>query len=284
MDINDDIDRIVRQALREDKTGEDITTNHLINRSEISRAQIVVKEEAVVCGLGVARRVFQMLDKDVKCRLFCKDGQEVKKKTRIMSVNGRTRALLSAERTALNFLGHLSGIATNTRRYVEAVYPYKVKILDTRKTTPGLRVMDKYAVRCGGAFNHRQDLREMFLIKDNHRAACAPQMSIGEMISHLRRATKKPLEVEVDNLQQFREAWEAGADIILLDNMTPAQIKKAVQIREGMQKRPSPLLEASGGITLRNIRRIAQTGVERISVGALTHAHPFINVSMELSA
>ncbi|OGX43133.1 MAG: nicotinate-nucleotide diphosphorylase (carboxylating) [Omnitrophica WOR_2 bacterium RIFCSPLOWO2_12_FULL_50_9] len=283
LDVTAEINRIIEMALREDTARNDVTTNSLIDPRQIARAEIVVRQEAVVCGLDIVQRVFQKLDKSVKLRFFCKEGEKVRKDTRILLLKGKTRALLSGERTALNFLGHLSGVATAARQYVEAIYPCRTKILDTRKTTPGLRVLEKYAVRCGGAFNHRRNLQEMVIIKDNHRTACRQDQSIVGMVSHLRRITRKVVEVEVDTLPQFQEALEAGADVILLDNMTAVQIQKAVQMRGRMKKRPSPLLEASGGITLQNVRRMAQTGVERISIGALTHSHRFVDVSMELA-
>ncbi|OGX39649.1 MAG: nicotinate-nucleotide diphosphorylase (carboxylating) [Omnitrophica WOR_2 bacterium RIFCSPHIGHO2_02_FULL_50_17] len=283
LDVTAEINRIIEMALREDTARNDVTTNSLIDPRQIARAEIVVRQEAVVCGLDIVQRVFQKLDKSVKLRFFCKEGEKVRKDTRILLLKGKTRALLSGERTALNFLGHLSGVASAARQYVEAIYPCRTKILDTRKTTPGLRVLEKYAVRCGGAFNHRRNLQEMVIIKDNHRTACRQDQSIVGMVSHLRRITRKVVEVEVDTLPQFQEALEAGADVILLDNMTAVQIQKAVQMRGRMKKRPSPLLEASGGITLQNVRRMAQTGVERISIGALTHSHRFVDVSMELA-
>ena len=283
LDVTAEINRIIEMALREDTARNDVTTNSLIDPRQIARAEIVVRQEAVVCGLDIVQRVFQKLDKSVKLRFFCKEGEKVRKDTRILLLKGKTRALLSGERTALNFLGHLSGVATAARQYVEAIYPCRTKILDTRKTTPGLRVLEKYAVRCGGAFNHRRNLQEMVIIKDNHRTACRQDQSIVGMVSHLRRITRKVVEVEVDTLPQFQEALEAGADVILLDNMTAVQIQKAVQMRGRMKKRPSPLLEASGGITLQNVRRMAQTGVERISIGALTNSHRFVDVSMELA-
>ena len=274
------LDLIVRSALKEDRARQDVTTQRLVGASAISSARIIVKEKGVVCGLVIVRRVFQALDKNVRCDLLCPEGKEVKKNAGVLVVKGKTRALLSGERTALNFLGYLSGIATNARRYVRAVYPYKVKILDTRKTTPGLRELEKYAVRCGGAENHRFNLQDMILVKDNHRWACR-RMTIAGMVNRLRKGRNKMMEFEVDTLPQLEQALEAGVDIILLDNMNCAQMKKAVALRNKKEKNQRPLLEASGGINLKNIRRIAQTGVERISVGALTHFRRAIDVSME---
>lgn len=274
-------DPIIRKALEEDRVRHDVTTQRLIGPLEVSSARIVVKEKAVVCGLAVVRQVFQGLDKNVRCVFLCPEGKEAGKNVTVLTVQGKTRALLAGERTALNFLGYLSGIATNTRRYVRAVLPYKVAILDTRKTTPTLRELEKYAVRCGGAENHRSDLEDMILVKDNHRWACR-RMSVAQMVKRLRKGTTKAIEFEVDTLAQFEQALAAGVDIILLDNMNCVQMKKAVTLRNKNGKWRRPLLEASGGITLKNIEQVARTGVDRISVGALTHSRRSIDVSMEL--
>ena len=273
-------DFIVRAALAEDHARHDVTTQRLVGASRISSARIVVKENAVVCGLAIVQRIFQELDKNIRCDFRCAEGKEVKKNTTVLLVKGKTRALLAGERTALNFLGYLSGIATSTHRYVRAVLPYKAVILDTRKTTPTLRELEKYAVRCGGARNHRSNLEDMVLVKDNHRWACRG-MTVARMVKRLRRGGKKVIEFEVDTLPQFARALAAGVDIILLDNMNCAQMKKAVALRNKKGNRRQPLLEASGGITLKNIKQIARTGVDRISVGALTHSRRSIDVSME---
>lgn len=279
----DQIDQIVDLALREDRAREDITTKSLVGRLDISTADLIVKEDAVVCGLIVAKRVFQKLDRTVRFHSFCRDGQRVKKNITIISIRGKTRALLAGERVALNLLGHLSGIATITYRFVRAVVPYRVQILDTRKTTPGLRDLEKYAVKCGGGWNHRRDLSKMVLIKDNHRLFLKDSKKIlREMIIHLKKTVKKPIEVEVDDLKEFMQVLEARPDMILLDNMSEDQIRKAVRLRRKIKRRGVPLLEASGGITLQNVRRIAQIGVDRISIGALTHSHKSIDISMEL--
>ncbi|MBI5416007.1 MAG: carboxylating nicotinate-nucleotide diphosphorylase [Candidatus Omnitrophica bacterium] len=274
-------DHIIREALREDRAGRDITTRLLVDPSVTARARIIIKEKAVVCGLEIACRVFQMIDKTVRCSFLCADGKEVPAGAKVLFLRGRARSLLSGERTALNFLGYLSGVATNARNYVRAVRPCKARILDTRKTTPGLRGLEKYAVRCGGAFNHRRGLSDMVLVKDNHRWICRNRMAVGAMVRHLRRSTRQTIEFEVDDLQEFKEALAAGPDIILLDNMNGRQLRQAVSLRNKRKSGKRPLLEASGGITLRNVRRIAQTGVDRISVGALTHSRRSIDVSME---
>lgn len=273
-------DSIIRRALEEDRVRYDVTTQRLIGPLEVSSARIVVKEKAVVCGLAVVRQVFQYLDKNVRCVFLCPEGKEAGKNVTVLTVRGKTRALLAGERTALNFLGYLSGIAANTRRYVRAVLPYKVAILDTRKTTPTLRELEKYAVRCGGAENHRSNLEDVILVKDNHRWACR-RMSIAQMVKRLRKGTTKVIEFEVDTLAQLEQALAAGVDIVLLDNMHCVQMKKAVTLRNKNGKWRRPLLEASGGITLKNIEQVARTGVDRISVGALTHSRRSIDVSME---
>ena len=273
-------DPIIRRALEEDRVRHDVTAQRLIGSAEISTARIIFKEKAVVCGLAIVRRVFQELDKNVHCDFRCADGKEAKKNTTVLRVRGKTRALLSGERTALNFLSYLSGIATSARRHVQAVSPHKAIILDTRKTTPGLRELEKYAVRCGGAQNHRSDLENMILVKDNHRQACR-HMTIAQMVKRLRKGQKKVIEFEADTLRQFEQALDAGVDIILLDNMNYAQVKRAVALRNEINKKRRPLLEASGGITLKNIKQFAQTGIDRISVGALTHYRRSIDVSLE---
>jgi nicotinate-nucleotide pyrophosphorylase (carboxylating) len=275
---------IVRQALLEDRADHDITTTFLIGPSDMAMGDVLIKEDAVISGIEIVRMVFKKLDNGSVFRAFYKDGQRVKKNAVIASVKGKTRAILSGERVALNFLGYLSGIATNADSYVRAIYPYKARILDTRKTTPGLRDLEKYAVRCAGAYNHRRDLNEMALVKDNHRIAGAAKRSMYEAIVHLKKKTQKPIEVEVDDLEQFKEALTAGPDMILLDNMSNADMAKAVKIVKGIKHQKRPLLEASGGITLENVRAAARTGVDRISIGSLTHSHRSVDVSLELRA
>lgn len=269
-------------ALWEDQSQRDITTNILVKKDQTSEAFIVAKERAVACGFDVVKAVFQRLDPQVELKLLVREGETVRKGKRILSLKGRTKALLSGERVALNFLAYLSGVATETSRFVKRVYPYDVKIMDTRKTIPGLRGLVKMAVRAGGGVNHRFDLKEMVMIKDNHFIAYGAQRSIHESIQQIRRRTKKRIVVEVDTLNQFKEALEAQPDVILLDNMKPEQLRKAVHLNHAS---PRPcLLEASGGITLRTIRRVAKTGIDRISIGALTHSSKAIDFSMEFIA
>lgn len=278
-----DLNKLIHRALREDVASKDITTNSLIPKDHVSSGIIVAQEDAVLCGLTIVKKVFQKLNRHIRFQTPFKDGAIVKRNTKIITLRGKTRSLLTGERAALNFLGYLSGIATQTHRYVQKTRRQKAKIYDTRKTTPTMRHLEKYAVRCGGGHNHRFDLGELVLIKDNHRQACHPELSIPQAIAKIRRKTRKKLEIEVDNLRQFRQALTADPDIILLDNMTCAQMKKAVLLLGKIPRQKRPFLEASGGITLANISDVAKTGVDRISIGSLTHSHKAINVSMELT-
>ncbi len=229
------------------------------------------------------KEIFRQVDPKLRFQTKFRDGQHVKKGTVVATISGKTRSLLTAERTALNFLSYLSGIATQTSHYVQAIKPHKAKILDTRKTTPTLRLLEKYAVKCGGGENHRMNLEDMVLIKDNHLAAGHKQFSIAEAVHFFRSKTKRPIEVEVDTLKQLEEVLPANPDFILLDNMTPVQLKKAVQIVKRAKYKQKPLLEASGGVTLKTVQQIAASGVDRISIGALTHHHSGLNVSMEIT-
>ena len=275
------LNKIVLQALQEDRAFQDITTRLLIGKNKTSQAYIVTKENAVICGLEIARRIFQKLDPHIQIRSAYKDGNKVTKNKKVLFLKGKTRAILSGERVALNFLSHLSGIATLTNQFVKAAGNPKVKIMDTRKTTPGWRDLERLAVKVGGGTNHRHDLADMVMVKDNHLLAVGKKMALPKIIRHLRRKTKKTLEIEVDNLVQLKAALTASPDIILLDNMTAAQLRQAVKINK-QNKKPSRL-EASGGISIKNIRLIAQTGVDRISIGALTHSAGAIDFSLELN-
>ncbi len=274
-----EIERIIDRALREDLSHRDVTTKILFDADKRSEAYIMPRERALVCGVEIVTRVFRALDPDMKVVCHHRDGDAVGRNVKIMSFAGKTRALLSAERTALNFLSYLSGISTLTHQYVEAVKGLPALIMDTRKTTPGLRALEKMAVRIGGGVNHRFNLNDMVMIKDNHRIAHERTAPIQDAIRKVRRYTRKAVCVEVDNLTEYHHAMEADPCIILLDNMTPAQMRRAVAIRRESGK--TFLLEASGGITLRNVRQVAETGVDRISVGALTHSPPTIDFTME---
>jgi len=270
---------VVSLALLEDIGRGDITTDALVPKDHTSVADIVVKSDGIICGLDFARQAFTRLDPKVRLRVLVREGQKAKAGTVIARVQGKTRTLLTAERVALNFLSYLSAIATKTRAFVDAVKGYKAIILDTRKTTPLLRELERYAMRCGGGVNHRFGLSSMPMIKDNHRAFAAGRMDLAQMVESVKKKHRGTVELEVDDLKQFKEALDTKADIILLDNMTPAQTKKAVRMRD--RARSKVLLEASGGITLGNVRKYAAAGVERISVGGLTHSRQALNVSLE---
>jgi len=263
----------VAVALSEDVGTGDLTTQQVVPADATCTAQILVKEPGVVCGLHVADEVFHQLDPDLRYELLAADGDSVDGRTAVARLAGRAAPVLTGERTALNFLGRLSGIATLTRRFVDAVEGTGAEILDTRKTTPGLRALEKHAVECGGGRNHRFGLYDAILIKDNHLAVAG---SIADAVARARGAGV-PVQVEVDTLDQLREALEAGADSILLDNMPPDTMREAVEITAGRAK-----LEASGGVTLDTIRAIAETGVDFISIGALTHSARALDVSLEV--
>lgn len=276
------IQKKVREALQEDNYRRDITSKLCVSRNHRSEAKIVAREACVLCAASIAQTVFKSVDPSLKVILLKKDGQNIKAGTTILTIRGRTALILTAERTALNFLGYLSGITTLTRKYVEQIKPLRTKILDTRKTTPTLRYFERYAVRCGGGGNHRLDLSEMALIKDNHHAVYDNFQEINQAVRDFKQKEQRTLiEVEVTNLKQFRDVVKSGPDMVLLDNMTLSDMKKAVGINQ-KRRGPKILLEASGGITLTNIKAVARTGVDRISVGALTHSAVNVNFSMDI--
>ncbi len=270
-------DRIIRQALEEDIGPGDATTAAVLDPLLEGEASLIVREDVILAGMPMFERVFRELDPVVACESFYSDGDPVPSGRTVCILRGRLASLLKGERTALNFLQRMTGIATLTRRYVAAVKPFPVHILDTRKTVPGLRVFDKYAVRVGGGRNHRFGLSDGILIKDNHIAAAG-----GVRNAVLRAWENAPhtlkIEVEVEDLAGVAEACEAGADIILLDNMSPEQLTEAVELIQGRT-----LIEASGGITLETIRDTAATGVHMISVGALTHSPRAADLSLEIT-
>ena len=261
----------VRAWLAEDLGEGDLTSDALVPEDATAEASILLKERGVVSGLEVARAVFAELDPNVRFDPMTADGEQTEGE--IARLEGRARAILGGERLALNLLGRLSGVATLTRRYVDAVAGTGAEILDTRKTTPGLRLLEKYAVRCGGGRNHRLALDDGILIKDNHLRVAG---SIGAAVE-LAQATGELVEVECDTLDQVKDALAARADMILLDNMPPALLSQAVALTDGRAK-----LEASGGVTLDNVRAIAETGVDFVSIGALTHSARALDVSMEV--
>jgi len=274
------VDSVVDKALAEDEVWRDVTTQALIADTLEGRAAIVAKEEGVLAGMGIASRVFAKVDPDLKIAEVVPDATRLAPQQKVAVIEGRVASILKGERVALNFLQHLSGIATLTARYVAAVSGTAAQILDTRKTTPGLRGVEKYAVRVGGGHNHRMSLGEAILIKDNHLAALAEEgVGLGEAIRRCRHNTPRSLkiEVEVETVEQAEEAVEAGADILLLDNMSIREMRRAVEIARGRA-----LTEASGGITLRRAPTVARTGVDFISVGALTHSARALDLSLEL--
>lgn len=269
-----DVAESIRRALEEDVQTGDVTTNSIVPAGALLRGRIVAKQDGVIAGLDVAKSVFRLLDESVVFQQQVIDGSEVNKGQVLVELSGSARALLTGERTALNFLGRMSGIATLTRRFVESVAGTKAVILDTRKTAPGLRVTDKLAVRLGGGQNHRFGLFDMVLIKDNHiDFAGSITAAVGRV-----RATGTRLEIEVESrtLDDVRETLDLGVERILLDNMTPERMREAVKMTGGAAK-----LEASGNVTLDNVVQVAQTGVDFISVGALTHSVTVFDVSLE---
>ncbi len=273
------LDLIIRHALLEDIGKGDITSELTIPKNKIVKADIITKEDCVVCGMEVLERVFQIVDKNIKFTSLSEEGKKLKKGKTIALIEGKGYRILEAERVALNLLSHLSGIATKTREFVEMVKPHKVKITDTRKTMPGLRELQKYAVRIGGGFNHRMALDEMILIKDNH-------LQITEGYTQLPKVPKGyKIEIEVENLEEFKHALKFKPDVIMLDNMNLDNIKKAVAIRDNTtftSHHPRTKLEVSGGINLDNLKDISATGVDLISVGELTHSVKAIDFSLEI--
>lgn len=269
------MDRLIKQALEEDIGNEDVTTNSVMPEYKRGRVKLICKQDGVICGLNVFERVFKLLDEHTIIEIFVKDGDEVKKGQRIAMVSGDIRVLLSGERVALNFLQRMSGIATYTKSVTKLLEGCKTKLLDTRKTTPNMRVFEKYAVRCGGGNNHRYNLSDGVLLKDNHIGAAGGVKKAVEMARAYAPFVRK-IEVEVENLDMCREALEAGADIIMLDNMSVADMKKAVEMIGGRA-----LTECSGNVTLENIERVRETGVDFVSSGALTHSAPILDLSLK---
>lgn len=271
------VDDIIKRALAEDINYIDITTDYLIPDGSVSKAVFLAKDSGILAGIDVAARVFKVVDENVDVHISLKDGAEVKKGDIIATIYGDTKSLLKAERTALNLIQHMSGIATATGRCVKAVEGTGASIADTRKTLPGLRALQKYAVTVGGGRNHRFNLSDAAMLKDNHIDAygslTAAVTALRQKIGHMAK-----IEVEVRNFEELEEALSVKADVIMLDNMTPEDMKKAVEIVGGRA-----LLEASGNITLDNIRSVAETGVDIISLGALTHSVKCFDISMKIT-
>jgi nicotinate-nucleotide pyrophosphorylase (carboxylating) len=273
------LNTIIDLALDEDSGAGDITSELLIPAKLKAKATLVAKADGVLAGIDLAKLVFVKVDPDLKIKIFLKDGLKLNNGDVIAIITGNARSILKAERTALNFLQRLSGIATQTAKYVSLVSDLKVEILDTRKTTPGMRLLEKYAVSIGGGRNHRFNLSDGILIKDNHLETLRAQgMTLKEIVTKAKLNAPKGIkvEVEVTNLKEVDEAVSAGADIIMLDNMSPTQMRSAVK------KVPQTIkTEASGGITLDNVRQVAETGVNFISIGALTHSVKALDISLE---
>lgn len=268
-------DQLIRMALQEDITSEDVSTNAVMPTATKGTVDLIAKEDGVVAGLEIYARVFTILDEKTEIDLHCKDGDEVKKGELMATVTGDIRVLLSGERVALNYLQRMSGIATYTRQVAKLLEGSNVTLLDTRKTTPNCRVFEKYAVRVGGGHNHRYNLSDGVLLKDNHIGAAGSVAKAVKMAKAYAPFVRK-IEIEVETLDQVKEAVEAGADIIMLDNMTPEVMKQAVELIDGRAQ-----TECSGNITKENIQKIREIGVDFVSSGALTHSAPILDISMK---
>ena len=268
-------DHLILEALKEDISSEDVSTNAVMQESVRGEVDLICKEDGIIAGLEVFRRVFQLLDGETETEFYCKDGDEVKKGQRMGRVTGDIRVLLSGERVALNFLQRMSGIATYTRSVAALLEGTGIKLLDTRKTTPNMRIFEKYAVRVGGGYNHRYNLSDGVLLKDNHIGAAGGVAQAVRMAKEYAPFVRK-IEIEVENLAMVREAVEAGADIIMLDNMSPEEMREAVRIIDGRAQ-----TECSGNVTKENIAGLAEIGVDYISSGALTHSAPILDISMK---
>ena len=268
-------DKLIMQALEEDITSEDISTNAVMPKEQMGEVDLICKEDGVIAGLWVFERVFTLLDPNVTVSLSVKDGDEGKKGQKMGTVAGDIRVLLSGERTALNYLQRMSGIATYTRSVAKLLEGSKTKLLDTRKTTPNMRIFEKYAVRAGGGYNHRYNLSDGVLLKDNHIGAAGSVRKAVEMAREYAPFVRK-IEIETENLDMVREAVEAGADIIMLDNMSPEMMRDAVAYIDGRAK-----TECSGNVTKENVAQLAAVGVDYISSGALTHSAPILDISLK---
>ena len=269
------VDNLILLALQEDISSEDVTTNSVMREYQKGTAQLICNQDGIVAGMDVFKRVFELLDENTEVSIYVKDGQEVKNGQIMADVTGDIRVLLSGERTALNYLQRMSGIATYTNRVAKLLEGSKTKLLDTRKTTPNMRIFEKYAVRAGGGYNHRYNLSDGVLIKDNHIGAAGGVRKAIEMAKEYAPFVRK-IEVEVENLDMVREAVEAGAYIIMLDNMSPEMMKDAIEIIDGRAE-----TECSGNVTKENIQKILDVGVDYVSSGALTHSAPILDISLK---
>lgn len=269
------VDPLILSALKEDVTSEDVTTNSVMPQGCQGQVDLICKEDGVICGLQVFARAFELLDENTNIKLFVKDGEQVKKGQLMGTVKGDIRVLLVGERTGLNYLQRMSGIASYTRSIAKLLEGSKTKLLDTRKTTPNNRIFEKYAVRVGGGNNHRYNLTDGVLLKDNHIGAAGGVKQAIEMAKEYAPFVRK-IEVEVENLKMVKEAVEAGADIIMLDNMEHDVMKEAVSIIDGRAE-----IEISGNVTKENISKLVDLGVDYISSGALTHSAPILDISLK---
>ena len=268
-------DRLIEMALQEDITSEDVSTNAVMPEYRKGTVQLLCKQDGVICGQDVLARTFELLDPATETKFFVRDGDEVKKGELLAEVTGDIRVLLSGERVALNYLQRMSGIATYTRAMAKLLEGTKTKLLDTRKTTPNMRVFEKYAVRVGGGNNHRYNLSDGVLLKDNHIGAAGGVAAAVKAAKAYAPFVRK-IEIEVETLDQLKEALDAGADIVMLDNMPPEDMAEAVRLTRGKAE-----TECSGNVTKENIARLTKLGVDYISSGALTHSAPILDVSMK---
>ena len=268
-------DHLLLEALQEDITSEDITTNSVMRTYQKGEVQLLCKQDGIIAGLHVFKRVFELLDDTVSVEFFCQDGDAVSAGQLMAVVTGDIRALLSGERVALNYLQRMSGIATYTHSIAKLLEGSKTRLLDTRKTTPNMRIFEKYAVKVGGGYNHRYNLSDGILLKDNHIGATGSVTKAVLMAKEYAPFVRK-IEVEVENLDMVKEAVEAGADIIMLDNMTPDMMKEAIRIIDGRAE-----TECSGNVTRENVERLLDIGVDYISSGALTHSAPILDISLK---
>lgn len=269
------VDHLLLEALREDISSEDVTTNAVMKEAVPGEVELIAKQDGVVAGLDVFERVFKLLDEDTEAVFFCQDGEKVTKGQLMGKVTGDIRVLLSGERVALNYLQRMSGIATYTRSVAEFLEGTGIRLLDTRKTTPNMRIFEKYAVRVGGGYNHRYNLSDGVLLKDNHIGAAGGVREAVRMAREYAPFVRR-IEVETENLEMVKEAVEAGADIIMLDNMSPEEMREAVRLIDGRAE-----TECSGNVTKENIASLVSAGVDYISSGALTHSAPILDISMK---
>lgn len=269
------VDELILSALREDISSEDVTTNAVMRTACKGSVDLICKQDGILAGLDVFKRVFTLLDPDTEFEMYAADGDRIKKGDKLGTVTGDIRVLLSGERTALNYLQRMSGIATYTNSLAKLLEGSKTKLLDTRKTTPNMRIFEKYAVKAGGGYNHRYNLSDGILLKDNHIGAAGSVTKAIEMAREYAPFVRK-IEVETENLDMVREAVEAGADIIMLDNMSREMMKEAIKIIDGRAE-----TECSGNVTLENAAALADLGVDYISCGALTHSAPILDLSLK---